>query len=375
MSVTGFVDDVSAGFIAGWSTASRVVLSVNGRDRATLTCDDVRPDVCSAGLSPDGRVGFAVRLDLLPGDIVRVRTREGLALGHSPWLYLETGQIALPSSLVREHPEYAELASLLEIMPFEEFRPVFGQNGQSVTGALLYRTGQPTLMVRLGVGRAEHEDLKHLHDLILGPCDIAAPALLDCLAVNERWIHVHAFQEGKTLSRLGPDWGLWAPAILEQLQLLQQAGERQRGRLGRRRGRRKSGCGRLLRDALLVALRRRAGASELAFLVKLMGIVGRLPRVLSHGDLHWENVLVDPENGELALIDWDRWGYLPVGFDAALLLRAGRDFQALRCLDEQVMPYRLGVLVFSYLLRYCDLPDFHGSGDGRVLRQWIRDAQ
>ncbi|MFE3788189.1 hypothetical protein [Streptomyces goshikiensis] len=41
----------------------------------------------------------------------------------------------------------------------------------------------------------------------------------------------------------------------------------------------------------------------------------RIERVTGHGDLHWANLTVAP----LTVMDWERWGSVPVGFDAGLL--------------------------------------------------------
>ncbi|MFD8024508.1 hypothetical protein ACFV6G_29330 [Streptomyces lavendulae] len=41
----------------------------------------------------------------------------------------------------------------------------------------------------------------------------------------------------------------------------------------------------------------------------------RIERVTGHGDLHWANLTGNP----LTIMDWERWGSVPVGFDAGLL--------------------------------------------------------
>ncbi|WP_328912582.1 MULTISPECIES: hypothetical protein [unclassified Streptomyces] len=41
----------------------------------------------------------------------------------------------------------------------------------------------------------------------------------------------------------------------------------------------------------------------------------RVERVTGHGDLHWGNLTTMP----LTLLDWERWGLVPVGYDAGLL--------------------------------------------------------
>ncbi|WP_240799365.1 hypothetical protein [Streptomyces sp. A0958] len=41
----------------------------------------------------------------------------------------------------------------------------------------------------------------------------------------------------------------------------------------------------------------------------------KVERVSGHGDLHWGNLTTMPLN----LLDWERWGLVPLGFDAGLL--------------------------------------------------------
>ncbi|MFG2886902.1 hypothetical protein ACGFYV_32200 [Streptomyces sp. NPDC048297] len=41
----------------------------------------------------------------------------------------------------------------------------------------------------------------------------------------------------------------------------------------------------------------------------------KVERVTGHGDLHWGNLTAMP----LALLDWERWGLVPYGYDAGLL--------------------------------------------------------
>lgn len=41
----------------------------------------------------------------------------------------------------------------------------------------------------------------------------------------------------------------------------------------------------------------------------------KVERMTGHGDLHWGNLTVVPMN----LLDWERWGRVPLGFDAGLL--------------------------------------------------------
>ncbi|WP_370219821.1 hypothetical protein [Kitasatospora sp. GAS1066B] len=50
---------------------------------------------------------------------------------------------------------------------------------------------------------------------------------------------------------------------------------------------------------------------------KYLGIPAptEVERTTGHGDLHWANLTARP----LMLLDWERWGLVPVGYDPALL--------------------------------------------------------
>lgn len=72
----------------------------------------------------------------------------------------------------------------------------------------------------------------------------------------------------------------------------------------------------LLAEAEGVRTTVRDGWIERAF-PQFLGIPapGRVERVTGHGDLHWGNLTTAP----LTLLDWERWGLVPLGYDAGLL--------------------------------------------------------
>ncbi|MCX4540382.1 hypothetical protein [Streptomyces sp. NBC_01565] len=72
----------------------------------------------------------------------------------------------------------------------------------------------------------------------------------------------------------------------------------------------------LLAEAEGVKVTVRDGWIERAF-PQFLGIPApaRVERVTGHGDLHWGNLTTMP----LTLLDWERWGLVPYGYDAGLL--------------------------------------------------------
>lgn len=105
-------------------------------------------------------------------------------------------------------------------------------------------------------------------------------------------------------------------------------------------------------------------------IVSMRRLVQRLPTVLSHGDLHAGNVLVDETEGALALIDWDRWGALPVGYDEACFLRGLPFRQALDYLPKQ-RDLRLGFTIISFWLGVVQNEQFRTTPQAQEMMGYI----
>ena len=366
----GVVDVVADGTIAGWCTAPRVVVSRNGTPLVTLTCDGERPDVAAAGISEDSQVGFHAPLRLTSGDIVRVSAQSGQPLRHSPWCYLaDQDHGGLPCSVAMKHPEYAGVAALQDACPFTRFLPLFGRQGL-VSAAMLIGDNNPPVVARLEVPKGEAKRLVRLYREVLEPAGVACAGLRVSLVVGNQHVLVYDAATGRSLDRVGTGWETWLPAVTAELERLQAFGAtlKPHHRLLYLAGGKPSLIGRLLREALRDSLRPRHGPTERRFLRWLLFTLMRLPRVLSHGDLHRENVMVDPVQERIALIDWDRAGYLPLGFDLALLMR-GLPGEAAERLAGGCRLHRLGVAGFTYLFQRLDRADFIGSQEAKELQQ------
>lgn len=370
--VLGFIDRVSEDAISGWSLSPYVTVVVNGRTRCRLSCNRPRADVKKAGLSLSGNVGFQGPLALKHGDVVRVVTPKGVPLRHSPWLYRHPQKSDwLPIAISHQHAEYKAVASLPDQLLVDRFKPLFGQSAErGIAGAVLNVANQAPVMARFDVEPKAHANVMQLYDKVITPSRIAAPPLLAAFPQEKHMLQMFAFQPGITLEEVGNGWEAWVPMVMAQLHTLQQAGEAGRSALKRRTSRFKSLLHRLLPSVCAQALREGGNKVELTFFVFLMRVTARLPRVLSHGDLHRNNVLIDTQQQQVALIDWDRWGYLPLGFDAALLLR-GLPWAAVENLTGKRADQQLGALVFTYLFQCLDVAHFMRSEEAAQLRAHI----
>lgn len=371
-TVSGFIDRVGEGVISGWSLAPYVTVLVNGRERCRLFCDRQRVDVQKAGHSLSGNVGFRGQLALEHGDIVRIVTDKGVSLRNSPWLYKHPEQSDwLPMAISHHHAEYKALARLTDQLSVERFKPLFGLSAErQMAGAVLNVANQAPVMARFDVEPTAHSNVKQLYDKVITPSRIAAPPLLDAISQDKHVIQIFAFQPGTTLDKMGSGWESWVPLVMAQLLTLQQAGEARRSALKRRSSRFKSLLHRLFPSVFFQALRGGGSKLELSFFIFLMRVTARLPRVLSHGDLHRNNVLIDTQRRQVALVDWDRWAYLPLGFDAALLLR-GLSWGEVEPLAVKRVDQQLGTLVFTYLFQCLDVAHFMRSEEAALLRDRI----
>lgn len=370
--VLGFIDRVSEDAISGWSLSPYVTVVVNGRTRCRLSCNRPRADVKKAGLSLSGNVGFHGELALKHGDVVRVVTPKGMPLRHSPWLFKHPKQSDwLPIAISHQHAEYKAVASLPDQLPVDRFKPLFGQSAERrMAGAVLNVANQAPVMARFDVEPKAHANVMQLYDKVITPSRIAAPPLLAAFSQQRHMLQLFAFQPGITLEEVGSGWEAWVPMVMAQLVTLQQAGEAGRSALKRRYSRFKSLLHRLLPSVIAQALREGVSGIELTFFIFLIRVTARLPRVLSHGDLHRNNVLIDTQQQQVALIDWDRWAYLPLGFDAALLLR-GLPWTDVEALTEKSVDQQLGALVFTYLFQCLDVAHFMRSEEAAQLRARI----
>jgi len=120
---------------------------------------------------------------------------------------------------------------------------------------------------------------------------------------------------------------------------------------------------------------------EAVFVIRTMLRVNFAWRIFSHGDFHPENVLVKSDNS-VYILDWDQYGFYPIGYDLACLLRNHDMYRNFEAYDAVVKEYsgRLNLsaqqekaLVFNFwacvYLFFVEHDWFRGGEQGRMILQ------
>ncbi|MDP3536318.1 MAG: aminoglycoside phosphotransferase family protein, partial [Halomonas sp.] len=294
-------------------------------------------------------VGFHAPLRLLPGDVVEVSTRSQQPLPGSPQRV--GANVWLPAS-ANHHAAFAPLKDLLNQFGASHFKPFFKRNTELSAVALrgeLY----PDILVKLAASPAHIADIQAFYNQVLVPNGLPVPELLaefDMPLSPGRL--VYRYVEGKPYSAaalLTDHSREQVMALLERLHAIPA------GKLKRANPQQPYWVylQRLVMRQALVTL----DVAHIKKMVLMWRCINRLPSVLSHGDLHAGNVLVNEKTGQLVIIDWDRWGALPIGYDEACFLRGLPFHQALEHLP--INPdLRIGFAVTSYWLGLVQDPKF-----------------
>jgi hypothetical protein len=398
----GCLDSLSTAGMRGWywQPGSRAALqvNVNGQPFACVLCGDARADVLAAGISPDGRVGFELAASFAGTDVIRLLTIDGgETLAGTPRL-CATGML-LPAAAAHDNPELVAVRALFEHYPVQAFYPFWGGSGLSAvaiqcSGAEPVRELQqerqqelqqepqqepqhgqsPLMLINFAPNARAVQRLLYLHQQLLAPAAVCAPLLRGCKpGPAGRYLLEFDYFPGALLGKLPmAQQRVYLPQILAELLRLPvrvnqyvhpHAHQHLRpSRRGRWPGRGKAPhLHAVLKTALVAIVRCRHGRAEARFLLRLLAVVARLPRVFSHGDLHTLNVLVDIRHSTFMFIDWDRCGYWPLGYDTACLLRGTS------CADIAAL---WGALEANAALNAC----LSAAGQGAVAGAWLRDA-
>ncbi|GHB06908.1 aminoglycoside phosphotransferase family protein [Salinicola rhizosphaerae] len=341
----GFLDEVSTAGLRGWFVdesvpkgtsrlaASAVLISVNGEERFCAWCDLPRPDVFASGAAPSERCGFDVALALNEGDVAQVRAlHAGYLLTHGFAVVGMTAQDAMregagdgffPVERFARLPIFEPwLAPIAERWRVSAFKPLLGQSGQ--LSALAVATPRGRFILHAARARSEAAWLLRFHKSLLEPANVPVVALCgacestaaDAETALEPGVQlITRYLSSAPLPTHGQNETRYRRtiAVVRRYHAAVWPKDLPESRRGRRAYRK------TLRAAVWQTLKR-GRPSEWAGLVRLLRMARRLPKVVSHGDLHANNVLID-EQGNPVLIDWDHAGLRPLGFDLARLLR------------------------------------------------------
>ena len=375
----GAIDNVNETGVRGWcATSSCVCISVNGSEFFNAFCWRERPDV-QTSLGIDTTVGFNAPLRLLPGDIVEV-TSGGQPLPGSPQRVGANAWLAAPSN---HHTAFAPLASLLERTGASHFKPFFKRNAE-LTAVAVRGDDFPDTLVKLAATPAHIQDVSAFYEQVITPLGLPAPELLPpsstwgfepCLS--------YEYIDGVSVSGavlLSESVRRQVIDVLGQLHshsipTLRRVNQQQAYLVDLQRL--------VLRQALLTY-----DVRHILFMLKLRRCVKHLPCVLSHGDLHAGNVIVTEKSDTVCvsdkhgsakdrkhavLIDWDRWGMLPIGYDEACFLRGLPFAQALSYLPHHV-DLRLGFAVFSYWLGLVEHVKFRFTERAKEIARYVEGS-
>ncbi|NYT74351.1 aminoglycoside phosphotransferase family protein [Halomonas sp. QX-2] len=296
-----------------------------------------------AAIGGESTVGFNAQLTLVPGDLVEVTTYCRKPLAGSPkrvasntWLGAEAVK----------YPAFKLIAVLLSETHASHFQPFFRRNAE-LAAVALRAPNQPDRLVKFNCNAAHRRDVQAFYKLVIIPFSLPAPELLPTpngeglFALN--CLH-YRYVEGRTYSA--------ASLLPEQARrdVIHALGKLHSIAIGnlRRLNSHQPYWAYLQRSIVRQALL----SCDIGYIKTLMVMrrcIRKLPMVLSHGDLHTGNVLVDATTGKVTLIDWDRWGELPLGYDEACFLRGIPFRQALAYLPDQ-HALRLGFTIVSYWL-------------------------
>lgn len=364
-AVQGAVDQVSVRGVHGWCFSSRSVgIRVNGRDYFSAFCHLERRDV-QAALGIEEYVGFNAPLNLLPGDIVEVVTPFCQPLPGSPQLVGANEWLPVSACC---NSAFAPLVEFLKHSGASHFKPFFKRKS-GFSAVALRNASEPELLVKLATTPTHVADIHLFYKQVIEPYALPAPALVPVSHTSLSGGHlIYRYIEGYSLSAaslLSEDNRV---CVINALEKLHNVPGGQLKRMNTQQPYwvylRKT----VLRQALLTF---DVGHNRLIF--AMLRCINRLPCVLSHGDLHAGNVLVNSESDEIALIDWDRWGLLPIGYDEACFLRGLPFKKALNYLPEKYN-LRLGFTIISFWLGLAQNSQFRSTLKAEEMVQYFKGA-
>lgn len=354
-TATGAIDRIGTDGVRGWcSTSDRVVITVNGQPRITALCWVKRPDAQRAAGATTDRLGYHIKLPIQPGDQVAIHTPEGQLLPGSPGFvgdkeWLDLHWLSLPV--------FTPLGTLAEQFEATHFCPFFHRNRRKrqLIGAAFDTPSGQIIWAKVAFARGEKAAIADYHANIITPYGLPAPQLLtqapNGTPLPEQVIFFEYAQghNYKSPLRLSVEERQKVLATLTTLHGIAPLSGR-RSFLFRLTV--KQNLYRLITHFVNDTLRS-CSPRRIRLMTSMLWQLARLPRVLSHGDMHSSNVILDHQAETITVIDWDHLGMRPTGYDEAFFLSGLSFREALEHLpNERDMRLGFTIVLFCRKLMY-----------------------
>ncbi len=347
MGVNGVLDIVEPGKIAGWLGSSEqidsVEIYVNDIFAARVKCDSARADLKELGIRKDGLGGFVHQARLKPLDIVRVFCAEsGAELKGSP--KINQRSVFVSYRYFRAHQvsdlldiEFAYLDGLVEGRE-PHVRLAGNVFGEVVGLAIKERIDLPGGMIVLRKDKkSARRSIKAYRGFLKG-LQAYCPRLLREFRGDAGFLVFELIDgevwPGKAIHRMVCEEG--HPVVDRVLTFLCDLNACN----GSVSLRRVAFSVDSLDRVLLRSLGKLKGLKfwESFLLIKWMMRLYSGPKVFSHGDFHAENVLIGFD-GRISVLDWDKYGFYPIGFDLACFFRNEDMYLNMEAYDGLVKEY------------------------------------
>ena len=326
----GFVDNLHNGTLSGWhisGSANEVDIYINGEFKQTIQSHHFRGDLKEKGISADGLAGFSVKLSLQPFDKVEAFCHQsGQALHGSPRVYTQAGwfnALELQSLPFFKQVPFAELLDWPEqnITLSKARVNVLLNNQQHIVGlkvqTLAEKAREESIQKKFAVLiKPESSLLLNLRaDELLQETHILHPKILSYKRFQENALVLFDYVPGKVIAKIKRPEFILKSEDLKQLMLNLHAVKTDGLLKLSIQHRFKNFYFKLLCLSFRSLLKLKL--NDFFFALNILLKMFLSPKCFAHGDLHPDNLLVSET--ALYLLDWDRYGLFPLGFDWSYL--------------------------------------------------------
>jgi thiamine kinase-like enzyme len=367
----GFLDKVSQSGFSGWMIDSRVNLVdiyVNDYCVGSFSVDKYREDLKLQCLSEDGKNGFEESYSLKEFDIVKAYIhKSNIELKGSPKYVLPDR--ALSIKLVKKkklgQALLAKSSIIKNLSDFYSHEDIFieliSNDFGSIVGLCFFDKNSDVSFVELYKSQKVLEKTKRCHELIL--TRTAIPHLKLHQPLNDQNVSaIFPFFEGQTLTKILQHQNFkfdkhFAEIIIAAISEVSKATSFVRGILGFKQ--------RYLRfflknislfETFFRSLIKQKKIKELFLLVKVFSKLSIARTEFSHGDLHPGNIMINNQNDPV-IIDWDSYGFMPVGHDIAYLVKHSK------------LDFKESVSFIKQYIEFCNRNAVKTCSDKQILEQ------